>query len=921
MIKFADFLQTRNINVNGVIHIGAHKAEEEPEYLRLVSEKNKIVWIEANPLLAESLHDSERQVICALITDKDNEERDFIITNNPESNSVLELEEHKKIFPWVFETGRVKMKTSTIDTLLYEKVVREGINMLAMDIQGAELLALKGSDKCLHHFDIVYSEINLTHVYKDCALLEELDAFLEGYGFYRAETLVLNDSWGDAIYLKKPLETCIKEGEDLGRVWDLLKHKVSSLVDVGAKDSQYPKEEALQCEYHLFEPNIQHFNNLYTMYADNKKVFLSNIALGDKRGQVSYYPDSESINPRFFGKETVININQNTLDNYCEKMDIHRINFLKIDTEGHELNVMKGANKILQNTDYVLFEYGGTYPDAGITFAEVYQILFEKGFKYIYYIGKNCLLYQPSPVEHKQYSNYIAMRTTWREAIKPLPEIAISCINLEKSIERRKFAIEQLNKLGLPYTIFRAVDGKRIDVVDGFACYEDMKFPIGHKKLSYGEMGCFISHIILCKYLLKTNNKYFLILEDDNEIFDINLVRQQLFNIPDVQFDMCFMSASMNSPVFAIEKINDYYYKTTASGFNRTNAILYTRNGLEKIVSNFEEKGLCEAYDNFLATLRFNIITANKLLFCCAEGGAKSSAFRSDIWNIYRENELYNDIRHDKHSYNGKLTMDLNGYARMGNCLFQYAFMKAQAIEKAMKIVLPDKCRELSAFPNIKHDIGTVPDNILLRETMFSYEKDLCDKISSHGNYSFGGYYQSEKYFEKYKDIIADNFLIDYRYMNFAKRLYTLLSGGKKLCGVHIRLPDCRGDHCFLYSVPTAKFISQAIAKIIEKEPQTRFVVCSSDMEECRRLYLHLFPPQTVFSLGGKYEDFALLSFCDNNIITSGSFGWWAAYLNKTRDKLVVCITPNFNPATKHEYGENRDERDYYPKDWVKVEN
>lgn len=922
MIKFVDFLQQRKINVGGVLHIGAHMAEEESEYLKLVSGKDKIIWVEANPELAEKLcSDPERIVKSALITDKDNDVRDFIITSFSQSNSVLELAEHKKLFPWVHEIGRRKMLTSTIDSMFLQDVIKKGINMLTMDIQGAELLALKGADKCLHYFDIIYTEINITQVYKNCVLIGELDSFLADYGFYRAETLLVDNSWGDSIYLKKSLQTCIIEGEDLDRVWNMLKPNVRVLVDVGARGSEYPAGETQQREYHLFDPNPKHHEDLIKMYGNDPNVFISDMALGDQQSEVTYYPLSESINPRFFGRENVITVKQDTLDNYCEKMGISRINFLKIDTEGHELKVMKGGTKMLEQTDYILFEYGGTYPDSGITFSQVYDLLSSKGFNYIYYIGKNCLLYQPIPVEHKNYSNYIALRTTWKEACRQLPNLGISCINLESSTTRREFTKSQIDKIGLHYEIFDAVDGKKIDIVEGkWAEYMGERFvynPIiknGRNKLSYGEIGCFLSHILLVRKMLKENHDFFLILEDDNEIVDSNLARLQLMNIPETDFDLCLFSASMNCHIFPTRTINNYYGYPNITRFNRANAVLYSRRGLEKILEIFNNNGITMPYDDFLEFCNLNIIIPKKFLY-----KINDSLFKSDIWNIYKQDEKwYDHISHDKPLFHGKLTANLNGYSRMGNCLFQYAFLKAQEIEKGMTIVLSEKCHELSLFPRIRPVIGKISNCIPVEEKKFAYDQELCDLIQFDCNYFISGYFQSYKYFRKYDDVIKGCFQIDPVYMQIAKRNYVAF-GGRKLCGVHIRLPDTKGENGFIYTNPSEKYLSEAIHIIQEKDINERFFVCSSDISECIRLYKHVFPSDTIFSNFGKYEDFALLSFCDDNIITAGSYGWWAAYLNKNPNKTVIGMRPNFNQNV--ERVKNNDERDYYPSEWIILDN
>ena len=64
MIKFVDFFNKNNININGVLHLGAHRAEEEPEYLKLVPSKHNIIWVEANPSIASELRatDGSRRV-------------------------------------------------------------------------------------------------------------------------------------------------------------------------------------------------------------------------------------------------------------------------------------------------------------------------------------------------------------------------------------------------------------------------------------------------------------------------------------------------------------------------------------------------------------------------------------------------------------------------------------------------------------------------------------------------------------------------------------------------------------------------------------------------------------------------------------------------------------------------------------------
>jgi FkbM family methyltransferase len=139
----------------------------------------------------------------ALISDEDNKEVSFIITNNGQSSSILELDEHLKEHPWVHEINRYKKNTITVDTFLKNNnIYFNTIDFINIDIQGAELLALKGMKNILKYCNYLYLEVNIKHLYKECALVNEIDDFLKDYGFKRTETLITQHGWGDALYIK-----------------------------------------------------------------------------------------------------------------------------------------------------------------------------------------------------------------------------------------------------------------------------------------------------------------------------------------------------------------------------------------------------------------------------------------------------------------------------------------------------------------------------------------------------------------------------------------------------------------------------------------------------------------------------------------------------------------------------------------------
>ncbi|MEW6065207.1 MAG: FkbM family methyltransferase [Bacillota bacterium] len=93
----------------------------------------------------------------------------------------------------------------TLDRLITElELTPEDFNILNIDIQGAELKALKGAVNVLHFIEVINTEVNFKELYEGCALIHEIDEFLEEHGFERIETTCpFHPSWGDAFYVRK----------------------------------------------------------------------------------------------------------------------------------------------------------------------------------------------------------------------------------------------------------------------------------------------------------------------------------------------------------------------------------------------------------------------------------------------------------------------------------------------------------------------------------------------------------------------------------------------------------------------------------------------------------------------------------------------------------------------------------------------
>ena len=194
-----------NINVKGVLHIGAHNCEELPFYTETLSiTPDKCIWIDAiQPQVDKVTRRGIPNVYQAVITDKDNDVVIFNISNNIQSSSILPLGTHKIHHDWVHYTHKLPLKTTTVDTFFKKHNLNaEKYDFWNFDIQGAELLALKGAIDSIKYAKAIYLEVNTEEVYKGCGLINEIDKFLFEYKFMRIETKMTNAGWGDALYIK-----------------------------------------------------------------------------------------------------------------------------------------------------------------------------------------------------------------------------------------------------------------------------------------------------------------------------------------------------------------------------------------------------------------------------------------------------------------------------------------------------------------------------------------------------------------------------------------------------------------------------------------------------------------------------------------------------------------------------------------------
>jgi FkbM family methyltransferase len=197
-------LNENEIHVTGVLHIGAHDCEESNFYNKLGLNNDDIFWIEAmENKVKQAKNKGINNIYNHVITDTDDHDVVFNVSNNIQSSSVLEFGTHLAEHPWVQFTHKLNMKSITVDTFVKRHNIDiEKLNFWNLDIQGAELLALKGAQNSLKDVKVLYLEVNEKELYVNCGLIGELDTFLSNFNFKRVFTEMTHHGWGDAIYIK-----------------------------------------------------------------------------------------------------------------------------------------------------------------------------------------------------------------------------------------------------------------------------------------------------------------------------------------------------------------------------------------------------------------------------------------------------------------------------------------------------------------------------------------------------------------------------------------------------------------------------------------------------------------------------------------------------------------------------------------------
>jgi FkbM family methyltransferase len=164
------------------------------------------------------------------------------------------------------------------------------------------------------------------------------------------------------------------------------------LFDIGANVGNYTRMliEVFQkyspvFSIHSFEPLPIAYSKIKAEFSQNSSVKLNNIGIGSTEGTATLFSNNAESeiaslykhdDPHMelnFDVKTEINIRK--LDTYCLENNINTVNFIKIDTEGGEYDIVSSSKVIAGNVDFIQFEFGTSNIDSKTYFRNFFDVL------------------------------------------------------------------------------------------------------------------------------------------------------------------------------------------------------------------------------------------------------------------------------------------------------------------------------------------------------------------------------------------------------------------------------------------------------------------------------------------------------------------------------------------------------------------
>lgn len=190
-----------------VLHIGANSGQEVAKYEKLGLTG---FHVEAIPDIFSILDGkcrltNNQKAINVCVSDEIGKNISFnIASNGAQSSSIFPLGRHASEYPNIKYTTTVSLSTDTIDHLIKTNIIPGDVNFVVIDVQGAEMLVLMGSQNLLLSPDLIglVIEVSAEPLYEGGASFMQVNEYLNKCKFFLQSVNFNHHGWGDAVYLR-----------------------------------------------------------------------------------------------------------------------------------------------------------------------------------------------------------------------------------------------------------------------------------------------------------------------------------------------------------------------------------------------------------------------------------------------------------------------------------------------------------------------------------------------------------------------------------------------------------------------------------------------------------------------------------------------------------------------------------------------
>lgn len=278
----------------------------------------------------------------------------------------------------------------------------------------------------------------------------------------------------------------------------------------------------------------------------------------------------------------------------------------------------------------------------------------------------------------------------------------------------------------------------------------------------------------------------------------------------------------------------------------------------------------------------------------------------------------------------------------LGNQMFQYAAARSLSLQTGQKISLDFRSMDLDTVRKYSLDCCNIPQDVMVQDPVVEpkwnrdfniwlkcalkfapemtrkylekrnvfYDRESCfHELNPDRNcpdiYLYG-YWQSEKYFFQYRDILKKELQV--KISERAGVIANQIRNDQNAVCVHYRKTDYKISQNRKYQVCSTKYYLNAIQKMRTLLPAPQFYIFSDEIDEVKAELgmdddFHFMERSET-----DIDDFGLMCNCSHFIISNSSFSWWAQYLSESNNKIVIA---------PQKWTADDTNRDIYLEDWI----